>query len=239
MTYSPVLALMRDVSGEIHFDGWRLRTLALSCNLSSRSCRKASHCTCGTWTSVQIKTKIVVFFCFSLKMMNDSLLDGQTAGWRPAKQRSWTGRRKSWKRSADLWCFEQYFENCISWVIECWLIFCSSYWLFLLQSSSASLILFTCKLWNWRKTQLNLHVELRRAERRCYFTNECTGCKVTCTAGGSRPRVELRSALDQTQQWLFSLDADVLPDELPERSWERWSERSECLAVCLGSFLNV
>lgn len=35
------------------------------------------------------------FFCFSLKILNDSLLDGQTAEWRPAKQRSWTGRRKS------------------------------------------------------------------------------------------------------------------------------------------------
>lgn len=27
--------------------------------------------------------------------MNDSLLDGQTAEWRPAEQRSWAGRRKS------------------------------------------------------------------------------------------------------------------------------------------------
>lgn len=51
--------------------------------------------------------------------MNDSLLDGQTAEWRPAKQRSWTKKKfesesvrrySGFARFADLWCLEQYLE---------------------------------------------------------------------------------------------------------------------------------
>ncbi len=56
-TYSPVLALMRDVSGETHVDWWAsVCVLARSCNSSSRRCRKASHRTCVTWPQ-SVKTK--------------------------------------------------------------------------------------------------------------------------------------------------------------------------------------
>lgn len=45
--YPPVVVLIRAVSGETHIVGGTPSTLAPSCSLSSRSCRKASHCTCG------------------------------------------------------------------------------------------------------------------------------------------------------------------------------------------------
>lgn len=46
-THSPVLASMRGVSGEIRLAWWSPASdLALSCNSSSKCCRKESHCTC-------------------------------------------------------------------------------------------------------------------------------------------------------------------------------------------------
>lgn len=91
-THSPVLASISGVSGEIHFDWWSPASiLALSCNSSSKRCRKESHCTCITLATLSKNKKVQTYiYIYILNLyLNNSLLAAQSLAPHPAKFHSW------------------------------------------------------------------------------------------------------------------------------------------------------
>lgn len=176
---------------------------------------------------------------FSLQIMNDSLLDAQTAEWRPAKQHSWTGWRKSLSLNLPegiLDLLRTIFRNCIS----DWMVTRFPQLLLIVSPPKLLCVLDPLYMQAVKLEKIRSNSNYMSNSRILLLENKWVQWLYENDLhGGSQPCVELCSALDQTQQRLFSLDADVLLDELLERSWERWSEWSECLTVCLGSFLNV